>query len=761
MIPPRPTPRLHTLFGALGALGALGVLAALPPSASASPIVRPSASHPSAPSGSRGVQEPALSADTLLSDTIPEDAFADAGTETLVRRAMEAREGDYAGLEAYEARMRERMYVGLGGRRFRRERALFEQERAARVRWEHDGTGAVQWLGARRSVPAVAGLDGAEEDIEQDLVDDLAQGQGSLLVPLDPAADRLSLGSGDWALHPLADTALHAYRYAAGDTLVIRLADGTRLTLIEIRVQPREAGFHRVAGSLWFDRGTGALVRATYRPSRPWGLVVADSSATLGGEEGGGLPGFVPRISADIAYIAVEYGLYESRWWLPRRFGLEGEARVGSFLRTPVTVEWVLDEYAVNVRESEIPIRGPLPPGWARSERRVRHGAGGDSLLITVLVPPGDSLRASALVSASPVGTAPAAFTEEELRDLRRELEALAPQDTDIGPRLAFGFEDRMLRFNRVEGLSGGAARAWTLGGGLRLRAEARLGVADLEPNAEVALLRGDEDHGTRLALYRRLDHASDWEDPLSLPNSAANLLLGTDRGWYFRTAGAELVAARERRRERLEVRLFAEHQEAAPTETTFHLLKPVGGDRVVGNIGARRGAVGGAAATLSWFRGLDPTGLVLSGRVGGEGAAGDWEYNRIHGSVAASHPLPGRLSGAVEAGTGGAWGEVPVQRTFFVGGPGTLRGFRPGDLQGTSFWFARAEVGSRMPAFRVAVFGDAAWAGPREAFGTSGYAASAGVGFSLLDGVLRFDVARAVRGGDDWRVHLYLDALF
>jgi hypothetical protein len=35
------------------------------------------------------------------------------------------------------------------------------------------------------------------------------------------------------------------------------------------------------------------------------------------------------------------------------------------------------------------------------------------------------------------------------------------------------------------------------------------------------------------------------------------------------------------------------------------------------------------------------------------------------------------------------------------------------------------------------------------------------GIGVSFLDGIARFDVARAVRGSDRWKVHLYLDGLF
>jgi len=34
-------------------------------------------------------------------------------------------------------------------------------------------------------------------------------------------------------------------------------------------------------------------------------------------------------------------------------------------------------------------------------------------------------------------------------------------------------------------------------------------------------------------------------------------------------------------------------------------------------------------------------------------------------------------------------------------------------------------------------------------------------VGTSLLDGLLRLDLARGVRRGDAWHLHLYLDGLF
>ena len=79
-----------------------------------------------------------------------------------------------------------------------------------------------------------------------------------------------------------------------------------------------------------------------------------------------------------------------------------------------------------------------------------------------------------------------------------------------------------------------------------------------------------------------------------------------------------------------------------------------------------------------------------------------------------------------------------------------TPRGFRVGPTQ--------YDIGGA--AFRITAFGDAAWAGPRDAFGTEGWQASVGAGFSVMEGVFRIDIARSVRGDNVWRLHIYTDAL-
>ena len=139
----------------------------------------------------------------------------------------------------------------------------------------------------------------------------------------------------------------------------------------------------------------------------------------------------------------------------------------------------------------------------------------------------------------------------------------------------------------------------------------------------------------------------------------------------------------------------------------------------------------------------------------------GDAEYRRARASLSMGHPLVLGLSGAVEVAGGATWGEVPVQREFLIGGTATLRGFDTNGYVGEAFWRARGELGAGLVAARLIAFADAAWAGPRAAAAFHDPLLAVGVGASLLDGVIRADVAHGLRGGHSWKLHLYLDGLF
>ncbi|MNC95685.1 hypothetical protein D3C83_128650 [compost metagenome] len=69
----------------------------------------------------------------------------------------------------------------------------------------------------------------------------------------------------------------------------------------------------------------------------------------------------------------------------------------------------------------------------------------------------------------------------------------------------------------------------------------------------------------------------------------------------------------------------------------------------------------------------------------------------------------------------------------------------------------------SRVPAARavgLALFMDGGWAGSRSRIRWDESVASAGVGLSVLDGILRLDAAWGWHGQEGRRLDLYLDGL-
>jgi len=696
--------------------------------------------------------------------------YRDAAVRALMERARAARERDVSGISSYEGVLRERIYVGLTALRFRRERGLFEQERVARVRWSDDGERAVQWLGARRAIPIVGAdtrrdeiraegkVEGAGEEVRAELRRDLPEellGDADLSqFPLDPGGSRLLFG-GDWALHPLADTADAYYRFSSGDTLRIRLPD-REVRLYEVKVEPRHADFHLVAGSLWFDAETASLVRASYRPARPFNLLMDEP------EDAEDVPGFMQPVEAELDYITVEYSLYDFRFWLPRRFAAEGEARFGRLVRIPITVEWSVGDYAVNEATTAMPIDGPLPPGWSRHEERVKDDETGKVSYMTIIVPEPDSLLDSPTLSEDFGERSPTAFSDQEIDEMREELQQLVPSYGLYRPHLAWGLERGLIRYNRVEGLSIGSAMSIPMGGATSVTLEGRIGTGDRDPNLGLSLDRGPEDRRWTLSGYfHRLAPMAEETHPFSFSHNLGNLLFGTDHGQYYRATGASLGYGRVGKRVRWSLEAFRERQRSVEQTTDFFLLEPVRDYTAPVVLEAEPLDLTGGRASLSWFAGVDPNGLILTGRMAAEAAGGDARYQRLSATLSATHPLPLGLAGAVEVGAGAIWGDDPVQRQLFLGGSGSLRGFHTNAFYGQSIWRARAEIGSGFAGARLALFGDAGWAGPRAAFALKDPAASLGIGVSLLDGLFRADLAHAVLRGSQWKLHIYLDGLF
>ena len=105
--------------------------------------------------------------------------------------------------------------------------------------------------------------------------------------------------------------------------------------------------------------------------------------------------------------------------------------------------------------------------------------------------------------------------------------------------------------------------------------------------------------------------------------------------------------------------------------------------------------------------------------------------------------------------------GDVPPQRRWYLGGNQTVRGQSPDTAQsGNAFWLVRGELGRDVRALRLSAFGDLGWAGDRSRLGDVGRPLSGvGLGASLLDGIVRLDVARGLYPRRQYRVDLSLGA--
>jgi hypothetical protein len=784
--------------------------------------------------GAAGRQQPRTVADTIsdslttlrrgehrrlpVTAELERTAFKDPTARTTLLRARKARLAQDSALVAYDAMSYQRISAGLSFSKIGRDRLLFRHEDAAHVRWQR-GVGAwIDVTGSRSAFPMIG--EGKDHKRVQVDIDDSPAG----VVPYFPGYEPLWIGD-DVAraqvdeteiVNPIADGAEAYYTYAAGDSLSFRLPDGKTIQLRELEVRPRQPKWNLAVGSLWFDTGSGQLVRAAYRLSIPmdiWAVAQEDDSTSMDDVPVWVKPMITP-MRAEVAAIAVEYGLHEGRFWLPRLRLAEGSAQV-SFMHVPFKMQQSFTYASVNGRDSLPPIviedrPEDHPPdslsetqrdAWRDSVRAVRRAArraeadsvrrglkpaakrvsvcdtasvrvttrrrSDSGLAVATRIPCNDSLLIqSPDLPPSIYDPGDELFGEADLQALKSEalsMSAQAPFSLRMRmlppPTIAYG--PSMMRYNRVEGLSFGISAEQQLGGGYAASGVARLGVADREPNVELTLTRSNVTASAHVSGYNHLVSASDWGHPLNFSSSFSALVFGRDEGFYYRASGVEVgggVDAPLGGGTRVDWRAFVERQRSAIPHTTFSLT---GGD-FPANIVAWRATYAGLGAHLLHSYGEDPAGLRVLTDVRLEAAASDSMYGRAAMDLTASRGF-GRLAGALTVAGGSSIGALPPQRRWFLGGTETVRGQNADTTQsGNAFWLTRAEIGANTPAVRPAVFADLGWVGDRDHLREVGRPLSGvGAGVSFLDGLFRFDVARGLYPRKQFRFDLYLEARF
>lgn len=505
-------------------------------------------------------------------------------------------------------------------------------------------------------------------------------------------------------------------------------------------------------------------------------------------------------MKVEVSAITIEYGLYNQRFWLPRANAMEGMAQAG-FMRIPITLEEKIRYAGVNALDAPITVP-PITPSRLRVLRDSLEAAKSSQVVTDSLMKIARKVRVKELQEKHERECKANGFYTSESRRgegsvpvfTRTPCDAVKlanspdlppsiydPGDVVFGsadrdqlvkaltmglqsgwapqmPRLEYGLA--YTRYNRVEGFGTGLGATMEFGRGYAGALRVRGSVADRTFNGELGMTRSNGRATIGATVYRRLGVMNDYGTPLSFGASLANLLYARDEGAYYRNWGAE-IHGESQPFGRLEWRLFGEQQWKADVNTRWSLFGGANDDRFLANPAAQKATVYGGAARLVASAGLDPNGWRSLSDLRLEAAGGDYQYVRGLADLTVSHSL-GVLGFSLNGAAGYTTGSVPVQRKFYLGGLQTVRGQTGLTASGDAFWMARAELGLGNIGVRPVVFGDIGWAGDRKDFSNPGRPMSgAGAGISMLDGLIRMDLARGLYPAKQWRFDVYLEAKF
>jgi hypothetical protein len=736
-----------------------------------------------------GVHAQVPAVNDTVARAVPADAYADERTRALVQQARARRSMYDSRISSYSATAVERISVGL--RVGIAERLLYRRETASRIDWTLD-TVRIEVLGAREVAPSFSGAVGIPADLPRYMPS----------LAFDPVESEMMLRLDSTDLrHPLAAGSERHYRFEAGDTSVITLPGGRTVRLHELRIRPRRRDPQLIVGSFWVDAATHGVVQAYFRQSRGYELA-ADAAADDDDDDDDGCGigcrvalALLPDMTAQLDYIAIEYGLWDLQWWMPRSIAAAGVVRAGRFT-VPLNFERRYSDYEVagdpaateplagdstRTRPCRPPVSftinvGSSTPDSARlarrdsvlavrraeaAARRAERVAAGDTVpaecdrAFMVTRAEAEDLLTSELLPASLYAT------DEGVLDLS-ELEAIAAGLRRIPsvfwqldrPRLQIPSD---LRFNRVEGAAGAVGVRMDFG---RLTADGEVGIGtgDRRLRGELGVTRPGSDVHTRAAGYSRLAAMDAAGTPFSLGSSLNALLFGRDEHEYFRTAGAELIIRPgDARVPWYDVRLFAERQSAVQKNTDFSVPHLIDADRLFrDNFTADAADQLGATARLRTGGGVNPRALRWAAELELHGETGEYGFVRPVLRLQSNLPL-GRFALGTQLAGGSSFGDAPAQRDWLLGGSATLRGYPFATARGEAFWRGRAELGYGGAALRLSVFADVGHAGERTTLFDARPLRSAGFGISLLDGLVRLDIARPLERGR-WRVYAHVE---
>jgi hypothetical protein len=677
----------------------------------------------------------------------------------LVERAMARRRQGDSAVTDYRARIRYRLTVGMGRRRWAEVPTAAVEEQVAQVQWQRPNDLRVDVIGRRFRTRS--------ESLRLSSVWDRPW-----FVPRG-VDDSVRVFSKEFpaegALHPLASAGPEWYRYTLATSLAVSGGPSGTLRLLRVDVTPRRTGPALIAGQMWLDSATAEVVRLTFRYvgtglwTRPRGDRGADSASARR----------INRLVNEIASVDadLEYGLEDGRYWMPRRQVVSGRVRIPvlSDLVIPFRATTTFEEIEVNTGRP-IAFEVPLPDSAghrltreARRERRdslraERRGAGEDPRRAWNYAgrwpggryelhrPSNDSLSRFRGWPDSLAWETDAA-DERRLREVEAQLAGLAEglPDSITGRRgSGVGYErlSDAFRYNRVQGLS--------LGLGYQIRmpvasftsvyATARYGLSDKRVTGRLSVVRDAPSARVTLSGYRDISDLDPLGSALGFGNTLNALFAAHDGGDYLLVEGGALrVETSLGTGLELAIGARVEREESVSRAARSAVNDFLGGSgRFPENPPVDEGTFGGGGVRLT---GYGPRRWAVGADVlGGEGTTTGRLYGAIRQEVGDARGLTLRLAAGV------ATAPTLAQAEFRLGGLSTVRGFDYGSRRGQAFWAAQLDLAPLRGRLRPVLFIDAGQAGPADGLFETDALVGAGAGISLFNGLLRFDLSHPVR---------------
>ena len=423
----------------------------------------------------------------------------DSATTALIARAAARRASveDDTGLRDFEARAHGFVFFlgALGEGLAAPPRLIKADQLALEVYWKAPGRSKQRIVGWRD---------------RRDLPTDIQYHRDHLGIVTNGFGNRIRIGEGDEVRdvpHPLAPGAGQWYEYAIVDSLTMQIPQ--RLVRVyEVSVRPKDPAGPRFVGTVYLDADAAELVRMRFQFTK---------SAYLD-----------PSLE-DIT-IVLDNGLWNGRYWLPRRQEIE--------IRRHTT--WL-----------DLPARGIIRGRWEIGEYRFNLGLS-DQLFAgpEILAAPAETRGAypwpepleAAIAETAGQGTLDLAGVRAAVRELvsTRVLSGLP------AARPGAASVSDFLHVNRVEGVALGAGGVARLAGGaLSVRGILSYGLSDHRVKARAALEHSAAWGATALEAGREVRDVGD--EPLITPlfNSFSAQELGRDYGDYVLEDRVRLVVRR------------------------------------------------------------------------------------------------------------------------------------------------------------------------------------------------------------------------